>query len=288
MAYVTSVDKRSLNSDRSFEIYKHLRLINPDKEQAEADYARGLWDQANRVREGGDNKTAIQYFAEAASIYEKLFNNGAGNKRYRRSASLTYKNLGSVHRVAGDPAAALDSYEKALAHDKQIAAESPDNLEAVLGLSFSHRGIGEALTDLRQFGRAAKEFDSAIAIQEQAFTGDTKNAFLADALHESYTGAGIVCRERSDWDAAESYFRKAFEIERSTRRDQIDSLHSLYMAKAHLEYGEMLMRKGGADEKAKFELQTALDAFDEIERSGAFDPAFVPHRDRLMALLSKV
>ena len=288
MAYVTAVGENTAHSDRAFEIYKHLRTINPDKEQAESDYARSLWDRANRVRESGDNRGAIEHFSEAAAIYETLYNHGAGNKRFRRSASLTYKNLGSVHRVAGDPAAALASYEKAREYDKQIVAEAPENLDAALGLSFTHRGIAEALTDLKQFQRAVSEFDAAITIQERAFSDDRENAFLADALHETYTGVGVAHRELSDYAHAEAFFRKAFELERTTKRDSVDTLHRQYLAKAHLEYGEMLMRKGGSREKARTELQTAMSAFDEIQRSGALDPAFVPHHERTKALLASV
>ena len=288
MAYVTAVGENAVHSDRAFEIYKRLRTINPDKEQAEADYARSLWDQANRVRESGDNRGAIEYFSEAAAIYETLYNHGAGNKRFRRSASLTYKNVGSVHRVAGDPAAALASYEKALEYDKQIVAEAPENVDAALALSFAHRGIAEALTDLKLLDRAVAEFDAVITIQERAFAEDPKNAFLADALHESYTGAGIAFRERSDYARAEAFFGKAFELERTTKRDSVDTLHRQYLAKAHLEYGEMLMKKGGAKEKARSELQTALAAFDEIQRAGALDPAFVPHHERTKTLLASV
>jgi hypothetical protein len=50
----------------------------------------------------------------------------------------------------------------------------------------------------------------------------------------------------------------------------------------------MLMRKGGSREKARTELQTAMSAFDEIQRSGALDPAFVPHHERTKALLASV
>jgi len=63
-------------------------------------------------------------------------------------------------------------------------------------------------------------------------------------------------------------------------------MHRLYLAKAHLEYGEMLLKKGVKD-KARTELQTALAAFDEIQRAGALDPAFVPHHERIKALLAR-
>ncbi|MGQ0540845.1 MAG: protein kinase domain-containing protein, partial [Blastocatellia bacterium] len=69
--------------DRSFRIYKTLRTLNPDREQAESDYARAVWDRANTVRSKGDNAEAIKSFSEAASIYENLYNGGAGNKKYR-------------------------------------------------------------------------------------------------------------------------------------------------------------------------------------------------------------
>ncbi len=273
--------------DRSFEIYKLLRSLNPNKEQAEYDYAGALWDQANQIRAKGDAAAAIKHFNEAAEIYESLYKT-TGNTRYRRSASLTYKNVGSVYRVTGDPAASLASYEKALAYDKQIAADSPDNVEATIGLSFSRRGVGEALTDLKQFDRALAEFNTAVEIQESVFAEDTKNAFLADALSETYSGLAVLHRERSEYAKAESYFQKVFEMERDTSSDAANTLRRLYTAKAHLEYAELLLRRNGPGEKARSELQKALAIFNETNASGSLDPAFIPFHERAKALLSKV
>ena len=286
LSYLTPPAESEAHANRSFEIYRHLRAKNPNKEQSEYDYAGALWDRANQVRTKGDAGAAIKHFREAAEIYETLYRN-TGNNRYRRGASLTYKNVGSVYRVTGDAEAALASYEKALEYDKQIAADSPENVQAILGLSFSHRGIGEALTDLKQFDRALVELNKAIAIQERLFADDTKNDFLADALGESYLGAAVLHRERFEFAKAETYFRKVFELERDASTDAANTLRRLYIAKAHLEFAELLLRKGMAGERVKGELNAALKVFDEMSRNGSLDPAFVPHYERTKALLAR-
>ena len=287
LSYVSPVSERTGNADRSFEIYKTIRSINPDREQAESDYARALWDRANSLRRDGNSAEAIRAFTEAVSTYEGLYNDGAGNKRFRRSASLTYKNIGSVYRVTGDPASALASYEKALSYDKQIAAESRDNQEAVLGLSFSHRGVAEALTDLRNFDKAIAEFKEAISIQETTYKKDTKNAFLADNLHESYSGIAVAFRESADFGKAETYFQKAFELERTQASGTLEPLRRLSLAKTHLEFGDMLIRENKND-RARGELQIAKKVFDEVDKEGAMDPAFAPHYERIRLLLQNV
>ena len=190
--------------------------------------------------------------------------------------------------MTGDPAASLASYEKALAYDKQISAEAPDNVEATIGLSFSHRGIGEALTDLKQFDRALTELNEAVAIQGRLFENDTKNAFLADAMSETYSGLAVLHRERSEFGKAESYFQKVFDMERDVPRDAANALRRLYTAKAHLEYAELLLRRDGPGEKARSELQKALEVFDEMNANGSLDPAFVQFHERAKALASKV
>ena len=285
LTYLTPPAESEAHANRSFEIFRSLRTINPDKEQAEYDYARALWDRANQVRAKGDPGAAIQYFNEAVGIFETLYKD-TGDSRYRRSAALTYKNVGSVYRVTGNADASLASYEKALEYDKQIAAESPENLQSMIGLSFSHRGIGEALTDLRQFDRALTELNEAIAVQERLFADDTKNAFLADALSESYLGAAVLHRERSELAKAEAYFRKVFELERDISTDAANTLRRHYIAKAHLEFAELLLRKGETSEKVKDELNAALGVFNEMNRNGSLDPAFAPHYERTKALLA--
>lgn len=281
-----SLEERAARGRRSFEIVEKLRSVNPNREQAESDYARGLWDRAHANRRLGDNASAIKGFSEAATIYETLYNHGAGNKRFRRSAALTYKNLGTVYRVSGDPAAALASYEKALAYDTEIAAETPDSIEAGLGLSFSHRGRGEALNPLGRYSEALASFNEAIKIQEGIHSADPSNAFATDNLFESYVGAAIAYRGLAKFNDSESFFRKAFEIEAGIKRDIRDDLRRLIVAKAHLEYAQMLISKNGDYQAARPELSEALATFEEIRGRGALDPAFVADYERAKHLFA--
>ncbi len=275
---------------RSFEIVKTLREDNPDKEQAESDYARGLWDRAHAVRKLGDNRTAIDSFIQAAEIYERLYADGAGNKKYRRSAALTYKNLGSVQRLNGDAAAALASYEKALRFDTQINIENPDNVEGRLGLSFSHRGIGEALSTSGRYEEAVKSFDQAIKIQESVRLSDPSNAFAADNLFDSYVGIAVALREMKEFNQAEVYFRKAFDLEAGTRRDKTDYLRRQAIAQAHLEFAQMLNARNSREAKAgaKSELEKAVATFEEALSANALDPAFMPDYERAKSMLAAI
>lgn len=282
------VDKSDYR-ERSFRLLATLRTLNPDREQAENDYARAVWDRASRVRRNGDNAEAVKSFTEAASIYESLYI-GGGNKKFRRSAALTYKNLGTVYNVTGDHASGLACYEKALAYDKQIVAENPDGLEGRIGLSLSHRGIGESLNGLKEYARAAASFSEAIKIQGQIVASDPKNAFLADNMLESYAGAGVSYREMSDFSQAEKYFATAFDIEKKLKHDRTDFLRRLIIAKVHLEYAEMLLKKGGSGNAvaAKNELQGALDVFEDVKSSQPIDPAMLVHHERIKELLASL
>ncbi|MGQ0543046.1 MAG: hypothetical protein ACT4O9_14565, partial [Blastocatellia bacterium] len=211
-------------------------------------------------------------------------------KKYRRSAALTYKNLGTVFIVSGDFVSGLACYEKALAYDKQIVEEKPDGLEGRIGLSLSYRGIGESLNGLKDYARAVASFSEAIKIQEQIITSDPKNAFVADNLFESYAGAGVSHGEMSDFDTAENYFAKAFKIERNLKHDRTDFLRRLIIAKGHLEYAEMLLRKGGSGNiaAAKKELHTALDVYEDVRSARSIDPAMAVHYDRIKTLLASL
>lgn len=276
--------------DRSFRLFAMLRTLNPDREQAESDYARAVWDRAGRVRRNGDNSAAITFFSEAASIYEALYNGGAGNKKYRRSAALTYKNLGTVYNVTDDFVSGLACYEKALAYDKQIVKENPDGLEGRIGLSLSYRGVGESLNGQKEYAKAATSFSEAIKIQEQIMASDPKNAFVADNLLESYAGAGVSYREMSNFDSAESYFARVFEIEKNLKHARTDFLRRLIIAKAHLEYAEMLLKNRGSGNTAaaKKELQTALDVFEDVKSARPIDPAMVEPYERIKTLLASL
>lgn len=288
-----SIAERDKFSVRLFEIYDRLREINPDKEQAESDYARGLWDRAHAVRRIGDTQGAIDRFTEAASIYERLYNNGAGNRKFRRSASLTYKNLGSVYRYSGNGTSAKECYERALRYDSEIIAETPESVEARLGISFSHRGLGEALNLLREFDGAISEFQKAISIQEKIIESDPKNAFAADNLRDSYSGLAIAYREKNDLTKAEEYFRNALKLDSSQIRVHADTLQLLFVAAIRLEFAEMLIKRANHAanndmQEARSELQTALQIFETSSLEGNLDPAMVGAFERTKELLANI
>lgn len=290
--YVGNLDnqERAQYAFRSFEIVKTLRAVNADKEQAESDYARGLWDRAHAVRKLGDNAGAIAGFIEAAEIYERLYADGAGNKKYRRSAALTYKNLGTVQRLSGDVSGGLASYQKALKFDTQINSETPENLESRLGLSFSHRGMGEALTAVGRHAEAVRSFDQAVKIQEAVRASDPSNAFAGDNLFDSYVGMAIAFREMKDFNQAETYFRKAFELEAAAKRDKTDYLRLQAIATARLEFAQMLNSRNLSEAKdgVKTELEKALATFEEARAANALDPAYMADYERAKSLLGSI
>ena len=283
-----STEEKAAYGQRAFEIFDELRPINPNKEQAESDYARGLWDLANARRRLGDNPGAIARFSEAASIYEALYDNGAGNKRFRRSAALTYKNLGTVQRVSGDAAAALASYEKALALDTIIVAETPDSVEARLALSFSRRGVGEALNSLERYEEAAASIVEAIKIQESIIAADPSNAFATDNLFESYIAMAMAYRGSSKFADSERYFKKAFETEAKLKRDKADHIRLLSVAKGHLEYAQLLSKMSGRSKDATREVSESLGTFENLKAGGSLDPAFIGDYERALALKAQL
>jgi serine/threonine protein kinase len=281
-----SVEESSYYGRQSFEIVQRLRSLNPNKVQAEADYAVGLWDRAQASRRAGDNAGAIRDFTEAAAVFESLYAGGAGNKRYRRDAALALKNLGTVQRLSGDPAAALASYQKALAYDSAIAAETPDSTGARLALSFSNRGIGEALNGLTRHNEALVSFGEAIKIQEAIKSTDPTNVFAADSLFESYVGVAIAYRGLGRLADSLSSFQRAFAIDADIKRDKQDDIRQLVVAKARLEFAQTLFAAGNRSAAARTELSTALTVFEEKNARGALDPAFIADYEKTKQLLA--
>ena len=119
------------------------------------------------------------------------------------------------------------------------------------------------------------------------FRDDPKNTFLADNLHDSYLGIAVAYREMPHYAKAEEYFQKAFEVERNSGSDNVDVIRTLYRAKTHLEYGEMLMRTERLG-RAEAELQTAMTVFDDLAAKGSLDPAFANDVERTRELLNKL
>jgi tetratricopeptide (TPR) repeat protein len=146
--------------------------------------------------------------------------------------------------------------------------------------------VGEALNGLGRYDEALASFNEAIKIQEAIRNSDTSNAFAADNLFESYLGAAVAYRGLADFGNSEAHFRRAFETEARRIRGKGDDLRLLAVAKAHLEYAEMLIAKNGGSRTARSELEGALATFEEAKGRGALDPAFVADYERTKQLLA--
>lgn len=278
-------DRSSLVSE-SVSIFNSLRERNPDRVQAESDYARGLWDLANTLRIAGDIAQALQNYEEAVNIYESLYAGGVGDKRFRRSSALTYKNIGTVYRLIGDNASSLDRYEKALKYDLEILSEDPGNVSSRLAVSFSRNGIGDALMGSKQPERAVEEYSKALSIMEDIVKNDPKNDFAAGHLVETYGNAGAAYSEIGNYSSAANLFTKASDLDRRFTFESSDVYRRSVSASMHLKYGQMILRRSPIQRSAAIsELQTAFQIFSELRNSKMLDPAYTDDENTAKRLL---
>ena len=191
-----------------------------------------------------------------------------------------------MQRLSGDPAAALVSYQKALAYDSAIVSETPDSTAARLALSFSNRGVGEALNGLTRYSGALDSFAEAIKIQDAIRNADPTNVFAADSLFESHLGVAIAYRGQGRLAESVSSFQKAFAIDAAIKRDKQDDIRKLVVAKARLEFAQTLLALGSRSAAARTELSTALAVFEETSARGALDPAFIADYEKTKQLLA--
>lgn len=155
------------------------------------------WDHYLYTRPDSAHVLAGLIHARAESMDDPRFMAVAENLR------------GASWQVRGNFPAAIERYEKALAHLRRMGDERRK--------SDAHNNIGGILYDLKELDRALTHYDSCMVLAER-----TGNEFaLADALLNSAT----IVRERGDTGEALSRYQRSLEITTRIGHDRSTALN---------------------------------------------------------------
>lgn len=150
-------------------------------------------------------------------------------------AAPSYESLGKVNIAMGNPAAALNHLQSALAIYTQ--AGNPEESAQVLGL------IGQAHEQQGQVGLARQNYQRAL----QVFTK------VSDRLNEGavYYALGRLELKSGNYDAAESYLQQSIDVTETVRRvstsSDLTAAFSATVQERYERYIECLMIKDHAD-----------------------------------------
>jgi tetratricopeptide (TPR) repeat protein len=105
---------------------------------------------------------------------------------WQRDLSVSREKIGDVQQAQGDLAAALASYQAALAISERLAKADPGNAGWQRDLSVSHNKIGDVQQAQGDLAAALASYQAVLAISERLAKADPGNAEWQRDLAVSY------------------------------------------------------------------------------------------------------
>jgi tetratricopeptide (TPR) repeat protein len=150
--------------------------------------------------------------ARRVSVADQKFQaTGAKNQVLARDVALAYDRLGAAHSALREPAAARESYERAIAMQQELIAKSRGDAAVQRDLAVSWNNLG--LLDCRagRVEEAEAAMRRALAILTKLVRQQPGSAALASDLGGTYANLGIVLEKRGATDLARQSYADAIE-----------------------------------------------------------------------------
>jgi tetratricopeptide (TPR) repeat protein len=162
--------------------------------------------------ESSNNPAALEYHRKALALGEALVAAEPGNRKLRRSLSITYINLGRALFLSGDFQGGLASNRKALAMCEALLAESPRNADYRRLLANTYQNDGDYRAVLPDVDGAFQSFRRKLSLDEKALAEDPLNAVARGDTAYTYERMADLLAASGNHGEALSYYRKALAV----------------------------------------------------------------------------
>ena len=131
---------------------------------------------------------------------------------WQRILFVSHTRIGNMLVAAGDRAAALAAYRKALGIIERLTDDDPDNPTWQRGLTFGYNKIGDMTAEAGDREAALVAYRKALAIAERFVAADPGNADWQQELGISHDRIGDMMVAAGDRETALLSYRKSFAI----------------------------------------------------------------------------
>jgi tetratricopeptide (TPR) repeat protein len=221
-------------------IAEYLRIVEAQPRDWNSANALGdLYVRSKQTEKGVAQYTRIAdhlaeegFYPKAAALYKKILKvKPADEHALLRSGDIAalqglladaknaFKAVGELRRGKGDKKGAAEM-------SIRIGTLDPDDLDARLGAGRAAVDIGDAVTALREFRDVALKLESqgksvdALAVFQQAFDIDPKDAVIRGKLLDGYLKVGELAKARSVANGPAELKRLAASLEASGKVDE--------------------------------------------------------------------
>jgi eukaryotic-like serine/threonine-protein kinase len=182
-----------------------------DDPKLQAELAVAYSKSAAVTEQLGDKQGALAAYRQAIAAFEKLADARPDELQYRADLALCYNNVGLLESAQGDPAAAEQAYDKALAIQRRLE-EGANEPRFRSGLALTYDNIGLLATSRDETTAAEQSFGESIHIAEQLVAQFPDQPDYQHNLAISYNNLSFLFA-KSDSRKAEEASQKARSIE---------------------------------------------------------------------------
>ena len=168
---------------------------------------------------------AERAFKEAIKINKELANARPDVPDFQGGLSVSWMQLGEVHKAQQDWDGAEAAFNEAMEINKKLAEAHPDLADFQLDLSASLERLGGVRQARQDLDGAEAAFKKAMTIRKHLAEAHPDVSDFLCGLARLWNELGDVHQERQNWDQAEAAYKEAMEIRKKfaeAHRDEPD------------------------------------------------------------------
>jgi serine/threonine protein kinase len=212
-----------------------------------------------------DYHDAIKDLPGATAVRERLVRDGleyldslagevSDDRALQAELAAAYERVGDVRGEAyganlGDPAGAIESYEKALRIRESLVKADPHNVRARSDLARSHMRIGNRLIATGESARGLEHLRRSLAVYQQLDREGEVSAELRNETAAAYSYLGLAFEDLGDAPGALDNQLKALVLRTQLATDHpANPEYRRNLAVAHINVGRALVLSGNVKE----------------------------------------
>ena len=227
----------------------------------------------------GEPREAAIYYGKALAIAERMHEADPENRTAEIDTAAALLRLGSLPPDPGQEATALARIRQARTILERLRQADPQSVSIAHQLSVAYEYAGHRLMDLHRPAAAIAEFRKSLEIADEdlhAHPDDTPahSQALADEQGLAHAMAAAGLRSEAIQMAQRALLRAEHYVKDAPDRER----RSYYVAKAHLEIGE-LYRSFGHCAPAIEQADLAIAGWAALPPGGGINPSYQPEID---------
>jgi tetratricopeptide (TPR) repeat protein len=245
---------------------------------------------AQRSREAPDSPEMEEFRRElldkARNFYLNFARQEPRNDAIAAEVAMAHSRLGDIYRLLEMHEDAMHEYNEAISQFGRLAQDHPKKPEYRQRLAYCHNWLGETFrTWLEKEQKpsqytsadAAKEYDTAISLQQDLQRTAPDNSVYQQELARSYYNRGILRYDSGSYDAAEADFLVAVALlqplaaakESSAEESRNDPSPSQDLARVYSNLGNLFLKRRQFQRAAQL-FEQAIDILNPLLKK---DPA---------------